>query len=120
MLVQDPLRRSEPSRTPRISPETRLEARGFVFHGTVPEPGKVGQGHEAGSNVLHFARCTKLEHVTESDNKLWFQTIRVAKSHPTSMSASACNWCKICSADHPSAGLQRSLNLPIAWQIQRY
>lgn len=98
MLIQDP---SSPVRTienPEDFAETRLEAVGFVFHGTVPDPAKAGSGRvKAGSNLLHFARCAKLEKVSEGEHKLWFQTIRVAKAHLDQVIGTGrWTWCKVC------------------------
>lgn len=98
MLTQNP---STPVRTIENQEdlaETRLEARGFVFHGTVPDEGKAGKGRvKAGSNLLHFARCSKLERVAESEHKVWFKSIRVAKAHlDEHVGAGRWNWCKLC------------------------
>jgi hypothetical protein len=78
--------------------ETRLEAIGFVFHGVVPETDKKSNGRtKAGSNVLHFARCGKLERVPETEDKLWFRSIRVAKAHlDEAVGAGRWKWCKLC------------------------
>lgn len=77
--------------------EARLEAVGFIFHGTVPqEPGKRA-GVRAGTNLLHFARCAKLEKAGESETKIWFRTISIAKEHlDETVGSSRWKWCKIC------------------------
>lgn len=75
--------------------ETRLEATGYVFHGTVPEAN--GKRTRAGANLLHFARCPKLERAAEHEVKIWFQTIRVAKRHLDEQIGEArWKWCKVC------------------------
>ena len=61
--------------------ETRLEAIGYVFHGAIPVEGAKKPAVRAGTNLLHFARCAKLEKATERETKLWFRTIRGAKQH---------------------------------------
>jgi hypothetical protein len=81
--------------TPDELAETRLEAIGYIFHGTVPDvDGKRGR---AGANTLHFARCAKLERASELETKLWFRTIRVAKQHLDQVvGADRWKWCKVC------------------------
>ena len=57
MLIQE-----EPIRTIESEDdlaETRLEAIGYVFHGTLLDPG--GKRVRAGANLLHFARCPKID-----------------------------------------------------------
>ena len=78
--------------------ETRLEAVGFVFHGVIPHKDKKTNGRvKAGSNILHFARCGKLERVGESEEKLWFRSIRVAKVHLDEVvGVGRWKWCKLC------------------------
>src|SRR5258708_31739845 len=44
--------------------ETRLEGIGFVFHGTLPPENGKRAASKAGQNLLHFARCGKLEKVS--------------------------------------------------------
>ncbi len=76
--------------------ETRLEAIGFVFHGTIPEAGSK-KAVKAGTNLLHFARCAKLEKAGETEAKIWFRTIGVAKQHlDENVGANRWKWCKIC------------------------
>ena len=77
--------------------ETRLEAIGFIFHGVVPEAnGKAGHGRSP-SNLLHFARCSKLEKVTETETKIWFKSVRVAIEHLDGLiGTKRWKWCKIC------------------------
>ena len=77
--------------------ETRLEAVGFVFHGTLLVEGAKRVAVRAGSNLLHFARCVKLERVTDTEAKIWFRTIGVAKNHlDGAVGSDRWKWCKIC------------------------
>jgi hypothetical protein len=77
--------------------ETRLEALGYIFHGTIPQPdGKRGAAR-AGSNLLHFARCPKLDKVGDNEAKIWFRTISIAKLQlDQSVGANRWKWCKLC------------------------
>jgi hypothetical protein len=76
--------------------ETRLEAIGFVFHGNFAEPG-TKKAPKAGTNLLHFARCAKLEKAGEGESKIWFRTIGTAKQHlDDKVGAARWKWCKIC------------------------
>ena len=59
--------------------ETRLEALGYIFHGTIPLPESKRGAAKAGSNLLHFARCPKLDKVGETEARVWFRTISIAK-----------------------------------------
>jgi hypothetical protein len=77
--------------------ETRLEALGFIFHGTIPLPETKRGAGRAGTNLLHFARCPKLDKVGESEAKIWFRTISIAKQHlDETVGNSRWKWCKIC------------------------
>lgn len=80
--------------------ETRLEAIGYVFHGAVPEPGGNGKrppAIKAGTNLLHFARCGKLDKVGDSESKIWFRTIHIARAHlDIAVGTTRWKWCKIC------------------------
>ena len=60
--------------------ETRLEAIGFIFHGTLNVAKSKGQPSGA-SNLLHFARCPKLDKIGESETKIWFRSVRIAHKH---------------------------------------
>src|ERR1700685_4087051 len=61
--------------------ETRLEALGFIFHGKIPSlDGKRGTGR-GGVNLLHFARCPKLDKVVDTESRIWFRSISIAKRH---------------------------------------
>src|SRR5262245_13009079 len=83
--------------TPDDLAEARLEAVGYIFHGTVPDPDGNGKRAKAGSNTLHFARCAKLERVHDHETKLWFRTIRIAKQHLDQvLGTSRWKWCKVC------------------------
>jgi hypothetical protein len=77
--------------------ETRLEAIGFIFHGSVTEAkGKGGSGRSP-TNLLHFARCAKLERVGENETKIWFRSVRVALKHLDDLIGhQRWKWCKVC------------------------
>jgi hypothetical protein len=77
--------------------ETRLEAIGFVFHGTIPEADGKRGAVKAGTNLLHFARCAKLDKAADTEAKIWFRTITIAKEHlDDTVGANRWKWCKIC------------------------
>lgn len=74
--------------------ETRLEAVGYVFHGLDPNRRRAVR---AGSNLLHFARCPKLDRAAKDPLQVWFQTIRVATSHLNGdYGPEHWHWCKHC------------------------
>jgi len=74
--------------------EARVEAVGFIFHGTIPVV--KGKG-SAASNILHFARCPKLEKVDEDLTKIWFRSVRLAHSHLDEViGTKRWKWCKNC------------------------
>ena len=76
--------------------ETRLEAIGYVFHGHMPRPDGKRAGR-AGTNLLHFARCGKLDKIGDAETKFWFRTIRAAKAHlDKEVGADKWKWCKVC------------------------
>lgn len=76
--------------------ETRLEAIGYVFHGVMADPA-TKKAPKAGTNLLHFARCAKLEKAGETESKIWFRTIGIAKQHLDEAVGSArWKWCKVC------------------------
>jgi hypothetical protein len=110
MLVKDQPAPVRPIESEDDLAETRLEAVGFVFHGTVPIEGKKPAGRSrAASNLLHFARCPKLERVAETEDKLWFRSIRVAKAHlDEHVGNGRWKWCKLCEREIT----QRILNEP--------
>jgi hypothetical protein len=76
--------------------ETRIEAIGFIFHGIL-QPTK-SKGQPAGtSNLLHFARCAKLEKIGEGETKIWFRSVRLAHKHLDEVVGSKrWKWCKLC------------------------
>ena len=77
--------------------ETRLEAIGFIFHGKLPNPESKRGGGRGGAILLHFARCPKLDKVVETEAKIWFRTISIAKQHlDETVGASRWKWCKLC------------------------
>jgi hypothetical protein len=77
--------------------ETRLEAIGFIFHGTVPEANGKVYSARSSSNLLHFARCAKLEKVSDHETKIWFRSVRVALKHLDELVGHhRWKWCKIC------------------------
>jgi hypothetical protein len=85
--------------SPEEFAETRLEAVGFVFHGNVPPEGSNGKKSavKAGTNLLHFARCAKLDKAGEGESKIWFRSISVAKVHlDETVGAARWKWCKVC------------------------
>ena len=52
---------------------------------------------KAGTNLLHFARCAKLEKAGDSEAKIWFRTIGIAKQHlDETIGADKWKWCKVC------------------------
>jgi hypothetical protein len=77
--------------------ETRLEAVGFIFHGHLPttngKPGTV----RAGTNLLHFARCPKIEKAGAAEVKIWFRSVRAAKAELDQViGVNRWKWCKVC------------------------
>jgi hypothetical protein len=77
--------------------ETRLEALGFIFHGTIAQPETKRGAAKAGTNLLHFARCPKLDKVGDSESRIWFRTISIAKQHlDEAVGTNRWKWCKIC------------------------
>jgi hypothetical protein len=80
--------------------ETRLEAVGYVFHGAIPLDagnGKRQAAVKAGTNLLHFARCAKLEKAGDGEAKIWFKTIAIAKTHlDETIGPNRWKWCKVC------------------------
>ena len=77
--------------------ETRLEALGYIFHGTIPEPDSKRGAARAGTNLLHFARCPKLDKAGDAEARIWFRTIVIAKQQlDESVGSNRWKWCKIC------------------------
>ena len=96
MLIKDQTVSVRTIETPDDLAETRLEAIGYVFHGTLPKPDSK-RAPKAGSNLLHFARCAKLDKVPEAEVKVWFRTIRAAKQHlDVQVGTEKWKWCKLC------------------------
>ncbi len=82
--------------TPDDLDETRLGAVGYVFHGNMPVEGSK-KAAKAGTNLLHFARCAKLEKAGETEAKIWFRTIGIAKEHlDETIGTDRWKWCKVC------------------------
>ncbi len=74
--------------------ETRVEAVGFIFHG--PPPGTKRRS-ASGTNLLHFARCARLEKIGDEETKIWFRTVRVAHQHLNeAVGENQWKWCKYC------------------------
>ncbi|GIW86541.1 MAG: hypothetical protein KatS3mg108_0865 [Isosphaeraceae bacterium] len=89
--------------------ETRIEAVGFIFHGHLPTPDRKPGRVKAGTNILHFARCPKLDRAAADEDKLWFRSIRVAKAHlDQAVGLGRWKWCKLCEREIT----QRILNEP--------
>jgi hypothetical protein len=84
--------------TPDDLDETRLGAVGYVFHGNLlVEGAKKVAAAKAGTNLLHFARCAKLEKAGDTEAKIWFRTIALAKQHlDEKVGAERWKWCKVC------------------------
>ncbi|MFO0907597.1 MAG: hypothetical protein U0794_04415 [Isosphaeraceae bacterium] len=88
-----------PLESPDDFAETRLEAVGFVFHGIVPTANGNGKkpAVKAGTNLLHFARCAKLDKAGDGEVKIWFRTVGIAKTHLDEVvGGGRWKWCKIC------------------------
>jgi len=97
MLIKDQATSIRPIDDADEFAETRLEAVGFVFHGSIPKADGKRAGSRAGANLLHFARCAKLDKVGPHETKIWFRTIRVAKLHlDTTVGNNHWKWCKLC------------------------
>jgi hypothetical protein len=74
--------------------EARVEAVGFIFHGTIPLV--KGKGSVA-ANLLHFARCPRLEKIGEEPTKIWYRSVRVAHKHlDDAVGEKRWKWCKYC------------------------
>lgn len=82
--------------------EVRLEAVGLVFHGIIPDgdSGVKRRAVKSGTNVLHFARCAKIDKAALTEAKVWFRTIRAAKAYlDEHVGLGRWSWCKICQRD---------------------
>lgn len=74
--------------------EARVEAVGFIFHG--PSSPVKGKG-SATTNLLHFARCPRLEKIADGETKIWFRSVRVAHKHLNeAVGPKRWKWCKYC------------------------
>ena len=83
--------------TPDDVEEARLEAVGYVFHGVIPVEGAKKAAAKATTNLLHFARCAKLDKAGDAEAKLWFRTIGIAKEHlDEKVGSDRWKWCKVC------------------------
>src|SRR5215212_3948118 len=92
MLIKDQAASVRAIESPEELAETRLEAIGFVYHGTVPDP-EAKRPARGGANLLHFARCAKLDKATDGETKIWFRSIRIAKQHlDTAIGADRWKW----------------------------
>jgi hypothetical protein len=77
--------------------ESRLEAIGFIFHGTLVESNGKRNTARSSVNLLHFARCAKLEKVGDGETKIWFRSIRVAVKYLEDIVGRRhWKWCKVC------------------------
>ena len=77
--------------------EARVEAIGFIFHGTLADSNGKRPSSRSQSNLLHFARCAKLEKVGEGESKVWFRSIRLATKHlDETVGKRHWKWCKVC------------------------
>jgi hypothetical protein len=96
MLIKDPITSIFPIDSVDDLAEVRLEAIGFVFHGTLLDPA-TKKAPRGGANLLHFARCAKLEKATDTEAKFWYRSIRVAKPHlDEHVGTARWKWCKLC------------------------
>ena len=96
MLIKDQSASIRPIESPDDLAETRLEAVGYVFHGAIPQ-GEGKKPARSGTNLLHFARCAKLERVGPNEDKVWFRTIGIAKQHlDATVGSDRWKWCKTC------------------------
>ena len=83
--------------TPDELSETRLEAIGFIFHGPLADSNGKRPASRPPSNLLHFARCSKLERVGETETKIWFRSIRLAVKYlDEKLGHRHWKWCKVC------------------------
>ncbi len=80
--------------------ETRLEAVGYIFHGTIPAADAKRGAVKAGTNLLHLARCAKLDKANGTESKVWFRTLGIAKEHlDGAIGPDRWKWCKVCERD---------------------
>ena len=77
--------------------EARVEAIGYIFHGTLADSNGKRPSARSQSNLLHFARCAKLEKAGDGESRIWFRNIRLATKHLDEMVGKRhWKWCKIC------------------------
>lgn len=96
MLIQESIASLRTIETADDLAETRLEAIGYVFHGILPKADGKRAGR-AGANLLHFARCQKLDKIVDTEARIWFRTIKAAKVHlDETLGAGKWRWCKVC------------------------
>jgi hypothetical protein len=85
-----------PIESPEEFSETRIEAVGFIFHGILHIAKSKAQPTGT-SNLLHFARCAKLERIGENETKIWFRSVKIAHKHLDELVGSKrWKWCKLC------------------------
>jgi len=85
--------------TPEDVNEARIEAIGFIFHGMIPRGGEDVKrpAVRAGVNILHFARCPKIDKAAGTEAKIWFRSVGVAKAYlDANVGLKRWSWCKIC------------------------
>jgi hypothetical protein len=83
--------------SPEEFAEARIEATGFIFHGTLADSNGKRPPSRSQSNLLHFARCVKLEKVGDGENKIWYRSIRLAQKHLDEVVGQRhWKWCKVC------------------------
>jgi hypothetical protein len=97
-----------PLESPEDFWETRLEAVGFIFHGILSLAKSKGQP-SGGSNLLHFARCPKLEKIGDDETKIWFRSVRIAHKHlDEHVGVKRWKWCKVCEREITQRVLDQS------------
>ena len=76
--------------------ETRVEAIGFIFHGTLADSNGKRPSARSPSNLLHFARCAKLEKVGDGETEIWFRHPAGDQASRRDRRARHWKWCKVC------------------------
>ena len=69
--------------------EARVEAIGYIFHGTLADSNGKRPTARSQSNLLHFARCAKLEKAGDGESRIWFRASGWRRSTSTRWSGSA-------------------------------
>jgi hypothetical protein len=83
--------------TPEEFAEARIEATRFIFPGTPTDSNGKRPSSRSQSNLLHFARCVKLEKVGDGESKFWYRSIRLAqKDLDEVVGRRHWKWCKAC------------------------